>query len=395
MTLTDPPALASTATRQPGRLRRAAGWVLIAVLVLGVSLVGLQLAVQAPQRDGFDPEGRGYNGTLALAELLRQQGITVTIERDRFAAARALDDQSTLVLADPPALSDDAVDALFDEATSVVVLTGSSRMLRLLDLGSDAEASGTRPQDASCRLPELDRVGAVTPGRLFLPSTGVTACFTEGDGAGLLVSDVDDRRRTIIDGSRLFTNEHLATDGNAALGLALLGQQPHVVWYVPSYADTDLADTADVDTLGSLTPPWVTPAILLLLLAGVAAGIWRGRRFGPLVVESLPVMVRASETMLGRARLTAKAADARHAAEAVRDGTLRRLATRMGLSTQAPVDAIADAVADRMGVARGSIRDILAAPLPTTDAALVPFARHLSALEAAVDDAVRTERNTP
>lgn len=395
MTLTAPSALASTATRQPGRLRRAAGWVLIAVLVLGVSLVGLQLAVQAPQRDGFDPEGRGYNGTLALAELLRQQGITVTIERDRFAAARALDDQSTLVLADPPALSDGAVEALLEEATSVVVLTGSSRMLRLLDLGSDAEASGTAPQDASCRLPELERVGDVTPGRLFTPKPGVTACFSGGDGAGLLVSEADERRRAIIDGSRLFTNEHLATDGNAALGLALLGQQPHVVWYVPSYADTDLADTADVDTLGSLTPPWVTPAILLLLLAGVAAGIWRGRRFGPLVVESLPVMVRASETMLGRARLTAKAADARHAAEAVRDGTLRRLATRMGLSTQAPVDAIADAVADRMGVARGSIRDILAAPLPTTDAALIPFARHLSALEAAVDDAVRTERNTP
>lgn len=387
----------STATRHPGQLRRAAGWVLIAVLVLGVSLVGLQVAAQAPQREAFDPDGRGFSGTLALAELLRQQDIEVTVVRDRVAAARAVDADTTLVFADPPALSDDAVRTLIADAPSVVVLSGSSRMLRLIGLGSDAGSTGARPLAASCRLPELARVGTVTPGRLFTPDAGVTACFSDDDdgAGGLLVSDDGDQRHAIIDGARLFTNEHLATAGNAALGLALLGQHPKVVWYVPSVSDTDLADSADSDTLGALTPPWVTPAIVLLLLAGVAAGIWRGRRFGPLVVESLPVMVRASETMLGRARLTAKAADARHAAEALHEGTLGRLATRMGLSPHAPTDAVADAVADRLGVARAGIRDVLAAPLPTSDAALVTYARDLSALEAAVDDAVRTERNTP
>ncbi|MFP3821739.1 hypothetical protein SB658_23880, partial [Bacillus sp. SIMBA_008] len=91
-----------------------------------------------------------------------------------------------------------------------------------------------------------------------------------------------------------------------------------------SFGDTDIEGQSP-DTLGSLTPPWVTPVILLLLAAGVAAAIWRGQRFGPLVAETLPVTVRASETMHGRARLTAKAGDAPHAGQALRDGAQRRL----------------------------------------------------------------------
>ena len=56
------------------------------------------------------------------------------------------------------------------------------------------------------------------------------------------------------------------------------------------------------------------PVIVLLLTAGLAAAIWRGRRFGPLVPERLPVTVRAAETTEGRARLYAHARDAVYSA---------------------------------------------------------------------------------
>jgi hypothetical protein len=128
-----------------------------------------------------------------------------------------------------------------------------------------------------------------------------------------LIDERDGKFLALVEGASLFTNEYLAQRGNAALGLALLGQTDHVVWYVPSLSDSDL-EWDPASSLGNLTPDWVTPAILLLLIAGIAAGIWRGRRFGPLVAETLPVTVRASETMHGRAHLTARSGDAEHTA---------------------------------------------------------------------------------
>ncbi len=53
-------------------------------------------------------------------------------------------------------------------------------------------------------------------------------------------------------------------------------------------------------------PPGSSPRSPCCSAPGIAAAFWRGRRFGPLVVENLPVTVRASETMLGRARLYEK-----------------------------------------------------------------------------------------
>src|SRR5690606_17162852 len=149
------------------------------------------------------------------------------------------------------------------------------------------------------------------------------------------------------------------------------------------------------ETLATLTPEWVTPAILLLLLAGIVAGISPGQRFGPLVAEALPVTVRASETMHGRARLTAKAGDSAHAAAALREGTQRRLAARLGLTARSTAVEVADAASDRLRIPRGSLHELLAGALPATDSELVDLARRLAELETAVSTAVHVERNTP
>ena len=384
-----------TLVRTPGRGRRALAWLAIALVLCGLALLGLQVAASAPAiRGGLDPEGRGPAGAQALAQLLRQQGVEVTVVRDRAAAAALLDPDTTLVTTEPFALSDEAVEDLLAGARSAVVLSPGSRTLRLLGVGEQA-GNGTGTTDPGCALPEFARVGAIAPGGLYTAAGGVTSCFESGDGAAVLVSERDGQRRAVFDGARLLSNEHLAEDGNAALGLALLGQQGKVVWYVPSFDDTDQEGADPEATLSSLTPAWVTPVIVLLMVTAVVAAIWRGRRFGPLVTESLPVMVRASETMQGRARLTAKAADARHAAVAMREGTAVRLAARLGLALGAAPETVADAAADRVRASRSSVRDLLTGPLPATDPELVAFARRLAALETAVDDVARTERSTP
>ncbi|OZB82227.1 MAG: hypothetical protein B7X41_16265, partial [Microbacterium sp. 14-71-5] len=350
-----------TLVRTPRRGRRILGWVLVSALVLVVAVAGLLLtAPSSAQRDALDPERPGADGMQALAQILRQQGVSVDVVRSRADAAGRLDANTTLVMSDPYTLSDAAVTELTDAAHGIVLISPSARMLRMLQLGTYGPASSPSSVRADCDVPAFAHVGTIAPGQLLLPDPGVTACFgTATDGAAVLITEQGGSRRAAVDGAALFTNEHLAENGNAALGLALLGAQPHVVWYVPSFEDSDRTDIDVPKSLADLTPGWVTPVIVLGMITALLAAAWRGRRFGPLVAETLPVTVRASETMLGRARLTAKAADAAHAADALRTGTISRLAARLGLPARADAAAVADAAADRIRVDRAGARTLL------------------------------------
>ncbi|WP_353112072.1 DUF4350 domain-containing protein [Microbacterium sp.] len=391
----------TAAARQRGRWRRALGWVLIVLLACGGAAVAARMVATAPTATGvLSPEGTNDVGAKALAELVRQQGVEVITTRSRSEAAAAITDDTTLVLSDPYQLTDEGVRSLLDSADRVVLLSSSSRTLRLLGLGTNASSAGGAVEPG-CAIPEFAKVGKIVPTRVFAPDASADACFVDEEGnAAVLRGEPGGPTVTIVEGTALFTNAHVAENGNAALGLALLAQTGRVVWYEPTLADTDRTGE-EPDTLGTRTPDWLTPAIVMLLLAGVAATLWRGRRFGPLVAENLPVTVRASETMHGRARLTAKAADAGHAAAEIRDGTVRRLAKRLGLSDRAAPHEVADAAADRLRIPRGSLHDLLGGDLPASDVDLVDTARRLAELEAAVDSTMRsagnapTERNTP
>ena len=109
----------------------------------------------------------------------------------------------------------------------------------------------------------------------------------------------------LVAATTVFENEHVDESGNAALAIGLLGASDELVWYLPGPGD---ADAAEAPTLAELTPGWVSPVMVLAIAVTIAAGVWRGRRFGPLVVERLPVQVPAGETSEGRARLYARSA---------------------------------------------------------------------------------------
>ncbi|QKJ21224.1 DUF4350 domain-containing protein [Microbacterium hominis] len=371
------------------------GWIAIGVTLLVVGAAGAAIAGlgQWAQRDALDPESFGAAGTRALAEVLRAQGVEVRVTRQRDEAVRLLGaERATLALADPAALSDEAVLALAAAAVDTVLLDPRSRTLDLL-------LHATRPAgeapidvvDPSCALPDARRAGPVVPGAVYTPGSAAdAACYPVGDAYGLVVSDDGARRVSALDGRAMLANDRLADNGNAALGVNLLGRNPLVVWYVPTLADTDIADTDP--SLGDLTPPWVSPVIVLALAAGLAAAIWRGRRFGPLVAERMPVTVRASETTEGRARLYAHSRDAGHAADQLRLAALPRLARLLGLSASASAGEIADAAAARIGADRGAVRGVLFDIVPEGDADLVALHTRLQELERAVARAARPER---
>lgn len=396
MTLAAPAIDSAPEPAPPSARRRRAGWIAIAAALVVVGIAGAVLSGigQWSQRNALDPESPGAMGTRALAEVLRDHGVEVIVARDRAAAQDALSaGPATLVLPDAPYLSDDAFVAVTDAATTVVLADPRARTLGLLLPGS--ATGGLGPGSAvepACEVAAAQRAGRIAPGAVYTPGDGIRACYAassvdDAPAYGLLVSD--DGSTIAIDGRETFVNENLALDGNAALAVNLLGEHPTLVWYMPTIDDSDLAENDP--TLGELTPPWVSPVIALLLVAGVAAAIWRGRRFGPLVTERLAVTVRASETTEGRSRLYAHARDAAHAADQLRIAALDRLASLLGLGAAASPTAIADAAAARTGFDYAAVRATLIDDRPATDAELVDLNDRIRTLERAVRHAVRPE----
>lgn len=373
--------------------RRVGVWAVIAIAAVVVGALGAATtaALEWSAKGALDPDGPGPTGTRALAQVLRAHGVDVEVTRDRASTDAALRSDSTLVVGSTAVLSDDALRTVTDAAAVVVLLDPVARDLRVLLDG--AGTAGYAPADLvrpECDLPPAARAGSIVPGALFAATgDGVTGCYPAGEGFGLVTRD----GVLAVDGRELFVNERIAEHGNAALALGLLGRSDSVVWYVPGLGDADTGSTAP--TLGELTPPWVTPAIALLLCAGVVAAVWRGRRFGPLVAENLPVTVRAAETTTGRAHLYARSHDAPHALDVLRAGACDRLARLLGLGPSARPGDIADAAAARLGAPRETVRGILIDSVPASDADLVTASDRLRDLETAVRASVHLERTDP
>ncbi|MDX2377050.1 DUF4350 domain-containing protein [Microbacterium sp. LRZ72] len=383
---------------RPGRRRAAWSWVAIAafLVVVGSAAAALSGIGEWSDRGALDPESAGPDGARAVAELLRSGGVDVEVARDRDDALDALARQpdATLVTVDSPLLSDESLRGLFAAATDVVLIDPRARGVAALipgaTAGTVAPATAVAPH---CDQPDAARAGTIVPGRVFVPddATDVSACYPAADGFGLLVAPHDGGRAVVVDGHEVVANDRLADEGNAALALGLMGRREHLVWYVPSVDD---AEFTAPPTLGELTPGWVTPAIVLLAGAAAAAAMWRGRRFGPLVHERLPVTVRASETMQGRARLYARGRDHAHAARALRVGTLGRIAGLVGVGAAASDEDVADSAAALLDRPREAVRGILVDDVPRTDRDLLALSDGLREIETAVHAAVNGEGRT-
>lgn len=394
---TPPSSGADVTTPTVGRVvRRILVWglVLLGVIALGVVVVAVTRSDrQSP--DYLSATSGSPVGARAVIEVLRHQGVTVTTADSLRDVRAAIDDpgSATLVLFDLQLiLGSEQREELLDLADHLVVLEPWQAELDELapDLTEGSALFGELVDD--CELPAADRAGSIDAGGLAYvveDDPAVTAaCFEAGEGEFAIVETVTDGTRvTVVGASRALTNGQVLRAGNAALALNLLGERDELVWYIPTFEDIQ---GGEVDTPFELTPPWVTPLAVLALLVALAGAFWRGRRVGPLVVENLPVVVRANETMEGRARLYERAAARGHALDALRIGTVSRLALRLGLPRAAEAREVADAAAAITGRDRDAVRALLLGGAPGTDADLVRASDDLLRLEADVARAVRS-----
>lgn len=394
MSVTAPPAPPMSTAPPRSRLRGVLIGVGVAVVFLLVAAI--VYAVTRPQQrevDYLSPTSGSPAGSRAVVNVLRDQGVDVE-DATTLAEVRAVDSdpaETTLVLYDYYlVLGSEQRRELLEIADRIVVFDALDPELDdfapgVLYAGDDF--GGTFPVD--CDLPAAEKAGTVSgsPYLYDVADADVTGCFAAGDG---LYSVVHTQTRgsevTIVGISPAFTNGEILSAGNAAFALNLLGEHETLIWYRPDLSELD---SGEIPTAVNLTPPWVTPLVLLLVLLGLAAAIWRGRRLGPLVSERLPVVVRANETMEGRARLYERAAAREHALDSLRIGAIARLALVCGLPRRATVDEVVDAVAALTGRDRDALDDLLIDRIPVNDGALVELSDQLLLLEAEVARVVR------
>lgn len=388
MTLSATPQRVITPT--VGRaLKRGAYWIVAVVVVLVIAVIAIGMSGGLAPGAPFSSTSPSPGGTMALAEVLRQQGVEV-VATDSLEATRdaiTSPENTTLFIYEDNYLDGEQLAEAVALADTVILAEPGFSALQAVAPSVAQAGYVNELLTADCAVPSVERAGTVsgasTGYRIVDDTAGAVPCLGSGDDVYALVQ-LDGL--TILGATESLTNGLIASDGNAALALGLLGSHDTLVWYLPSFEDYK----QDVPpTLGELTPLWVSPALGLLILSFVAAAVWRGRRFGPLVVENLPVTVKASETMLGRARLYEKSSARLRALDSLRIGTVQRLATLCGLPRLATIDEVIASVAAVTNSSVSEVRGLLVDAVPATDRELVAMSDDLLTLELTVARAIR------
>lgn len=394
--------------------RRWLFWILAFVFVCVIAAVTMiARGAAAPAGDPLSATNAAPPGSMAVAQVLKQHGVNVvpthTLKATRAALAAHYD--STLLLFDPDSRLNDVQLRQLDEITqNLVFVTPSFAQLRALTLQlGQAGAAKSSTLTAKCTPESLEegallngndtnqaanKAGTISGGgngyRMVDKTAIITGCFPSGKGIYSLVTIRDDLRElTVLGAPQVLANETVADHGNAALALNLLGSAPTLIWYLPSIDDVAVTG---VPTIAHLTPPWVSSIALLCLCIAIAAAFWRSRRMGPLVIENLPVVVRASETMEGRARLYQKNSSRLHALDALRIGSIERLARLCGLPRTAPTTEVVAAVAAITGRDGTRLSEILVDAVPANDRELIRLSDELLELENEVGHAIHPQQ---
>ena len=402
----DRPVAVSTADRIRHGWKKHGFWVACAAVFAIVSVLGYVLANSGGRSSGtLSITNPAPAGAQAAAAILTEQGVSVTASDSLPATLALLHGQgpgaSTVMFYDPNNfLSPDRVETL-----AVTVARAGGRVVAVAPgplatqalspgLTSAGTAAGTATVHHGCSSPDAVAAGTIDGGAppplagasavttALLLFKGAQTCFipagSPSSGGGFLASN-STGDVTALGNPGVLINQNLASRGNAALAMRLLGGTPNLIWYTATVKDIPVAQQPP--SLAELTPAWIFPASLWLLLVAVLGMVWRGRRHGPLVSEPLPVHVKASETLAGRARLYQDARALGSAAESLRQASLTRLARTLRLGISAEPDAVSQAVAAATGRPLHQVQALLQGGPPRTEKLLLSMAVDLTALE--------------
>jgi hypothetical protein len=378
-------------------------WRLPLALVVLILLAGSVIALLQPAQmiTGYlDPAGTDATGAHALADILTERGDTViraTTPAAAEAAARGAGPGGVeLVVTSPRLLTARQLTGLAGLPADRVLIGPDPAALAALAPG--VGLVGPAPVQAlapGCTLPAARLAGNADLGGLRMSAlarlraaarAGTRLCYPTGGYPSLIRYNSADRSITVLGTGNPLTNGSLARLGNAALALNLLAGRPRIVWLVPEPGPPSAGQGGGGQAGGSAGLLGLIPApaylvALQLAVAVLLAALWRARRFGPLIPEPLPTVVRASETVEGHARLYRSRRARGRAAATLREAMLARTRPALGLAPDAAPGQVAAAFSARSGSGQARIEAMLFGPAPADDAALVALADDLDALE--------------
>ncbi|MFF4095658.1 DUF4350 domain-containing protein [Streptomyces sp. NPDC001834] len=387
---------ATSASPTPRQVWSRVRGLLLALLVLVAAGVALASVRSGDQHGRLDPRSADRYGSRAVAELLKQRGVSIRVVTTLDEATTGLGPGTTLLVTSPDLLAPQQQEELrartaYSGGRTVLLAAGPPSAGTLVP-GVRARSAGPATTHApQCSLPAARRAGPIETGgfRYAAGDLTTTACFPSDGLPTLLLFEQEAGETVLLGSSDLLHNARLGKQGNASLALQLLGSRPHLIWYLPSLTDTGAmtehdggGEHADRSFTDLIPQGWLW-GTLQLVLAAVLAAIWRARRLGPLVTERLPVAIRASESAEGRARLYRRTNARGRAADSLRCATRARIAALLGVSSRdahSPATLI-PAVSTRLDGDESRLRSLLFGSPPSDDAALVQLADQLDTLE--------------
>jgi hypothetical protein len=376
-------AAPSTSTSPTARSlwRGGRGVVLVSLLIIAVAALAALLTGTSKDGRPLDPADATLSGGKALAQILRQRNVRVERVSSVEEVQRLDAPGNQLLVSDTTFLSSDDAHRLATTRADRLIVGAPPELSALAPGIEVAKAAATLSREPSCDLPAATRAGsAYVGGASFTVPAGAIGCYPDADGPTLVRRAYGSMTVTVVGDGSFMTNQRLAEDGNAALAVNLAGARPVLIWLVAP-DQPQVTPGSGQATLGELIPAGVPWAVLQLGVAVLVVALWRGRRLGPVVVEKLPVVVRAAETVEGRGRLYRARRARDRASVTLRSACVSRIAPRLGLSGDATPDEIVAATALRTGHDAVWVRSVMYGLVPADDAGLVALAGHLDILE--------------
>lgn len=385
-----------TGDRAPAADQRGFPWLPVLVAVSIILAIAVSI-LRGSYRDGpLEPDAPTPQGARAVVTVLEERGTEVTVRRHTEDAAQALRDGGTVAVTAPKGLNGAQLDALStalddapDSARLVLVapdmitlgylgtgisVAGSQRTEAVLDAGGECRDAAFAARQVQVQGRD-SRFGAAT----LYHGGQEGVCFASDPEQGLVAVDGS---LVVLGSADLLANETIANADNSAVALNALGHADSLTWYVPSATDPMASASS---TLLTHLPRWVFPvAAWAVLLAGLAV-LAASRRLGPVVVEPLPVTVRAQELVLGRARLMHRAGTRDAAAASLRAATAARLADRVGVRRNGTLRELVAALAEHVTADEAALMRLLGPAPIASDQELVRLSHDLDRLEKEIE----------
>ncbi len=407
----------------------------VVAVVLAVSAIAY--AVEEPDakdREFLSPMSADDHGANDLAERLRQRDIRIdrrTSTPDALVAAHR--GNATLFIPAPDLLHSFYLRMLklMPASTTVVVVRPNNETLgrgRLPAFVRRDRWTATAAEPACDYGPAAGAGPAVVNRTVYqsAPALITDRCYA---GSLLRVRHVA-TTVTLVGATDPFRNDRIAERGNAALAVGLLSTKPTVIWLDvhrnepgPRYRDQDGLDQSpapaelgrgspdpdfpvpdpegtdpgedlepgdpgasggDESSMADLFPAAAWTVLALLAVAAVLAAAARARRLGTPVMEPLPVLVPATETVTGRGRLYQRSRDRGAALGVLRRTARERIIHAFDLPPDTDRSALVRTIAERTGIPADEIDALLYSREPETDEDLVATAAAVETLVAAV-----------